>query len=73
MIEQPCLREKQIHYNIAEGRSVSSPVQFIFDAEDVFSHVVELFCGFGPVLLLYLVHLAYPQQQGLSWRRLSSS
>ena len=82
MLEQPRLREKQIHDNTGEGQSVSSLVQFVSDAEDVFSHtwlnffvvlvLSDPMC-WDPFLLLYLVHLAYPQQQSLSWRRLSSS
>lgn len=62
--------EKQIPDNIAEGQSVSIPVQFVSDAEDVFSpmwlnfFVVLVLSDpvcWDPFLLLYLVHLAYPQ------------
>lgn len=63
-----------------EGQSMS--VQFVFDTEDVFSHAWLKFfvvlvlsdpMCWDPFLLLYLFHLAHPQQQGPSQRRLSSS
>lgn len=36
MVEQPCLREKQIQDNTGKSQSVTSLVQFAFDAKDVF-------------------------------------
>lgn len=82
MPKEPHLREKQIHNYTGEGQPVSSLVQFVCDTEDVFIHT---WCNFFMIsvlsdllfwdlfLLLYLIHLAYPQQQGLGWRRLASS
>lgn len=49
MPEEPHLREKQIHNNTGEGQSVSSLVQFVCNAGDVCSHMVEHFYGFCPV------------------------
>lgn len=48
--EQPHPRERKTPGNIAEGQSVSSPMQFVSgDAADVFCPMwFDYFCGFNP-------------------------